>query len=132
MKLKEFASDIINVAHITMSIFETVENIVGKGENASYQHFAPFPTMFSKVPFLGGHYNSGLCGKDLNTPKFYETLIQKVKGEYCRIHTRVSVDIIDLPCILFFTEIPCAQCNSLLNTDSCYPTMLTQQCLLKT
>ena len=25
------------------------ENIVGKGENAGYQHFFPFPTMFSKA-----------------------------------------------------------------------------------
>ena len=26
-----------------------VENIVGKGENASYQHFSLFPTIFSKA-----------------------------------------------------------------------------------
>ena len=26
-----------------------VENNVGKGENAGYQHFSPFPTMFSKA-----------------------------------------------------------------------------------
>ena len=28
-------------------VFARVENIVGKGENAGYQH--PFPTMFSKL-----------------------------------------------------------------------------------
>ena len=30
-------------------LFKTL-NIVGKGENAGYQHFLHFPTMFSKVP----------------------------------------------------------------------------------
>ena len=29
-----------------------VENIAGKGENAGYQHFSPFPTMFSKGFFF--------------------------------------------------------------------------------
>ena len=28
-----------------------IENIVGKGENAGYQHFLFFPTMFSNVYF---------------------------------------------------------------------------------
>ena len=31
-----------------ISVFDWAENIVGKGENAGYQHFFPFPTMFSK------------------------------------------------------------------------------------
>ena len=31
------------------SIFDKVENNVGKGENAGYQHFLLFPTMFSKA-----------------------------------------------------------------------------------
>ena len=30
-----------------------LENIVGKGENAGYQHFLLFPTMFSKPSFAG-------------------------------------------------------------------------------
>ena len=40
-KLKTFADDKFSVAKI-ISLFNRVENIVGKGENA------PFPTMFSK------------------------------------------------------------------------------------
>ena len=32
-----------------------VENIVGKGENAGYQHFLLLPTMFSKAFHLGGN-----------------------------------------------------------------------------
>ena len=32
-------------------VTDWVENIVGKGENAGYQHFLLFPTMFSKSFF---------------------------------------------------------------------------------
>ena len=31
-----------------LGVLDKVENIVGKGENAGYQHFLHFPTMFSK------------------------------------------------------------------------------------
>ena len=37
---------------MTVFIFDEIENIVGKGENAGYQHFLLFPTMFSKAFFL--------------------------------------------------------------------------------
>ena len=30
-----------------------VENIVGKGENAGFQHFLIFPQCFQKAPYLG-------------------------------------------------------------------------------
>ena len=30
-----------------------VENIVGKGENAGYQHFLLFPQYFQKAPLTG-------------------------------------------------------------------------------
>ena len=33
--------------------FEKLENIVGKGENAGYQHFFLFPQCFHKASFLG-------------------------------------------------------------------------------
>ena len=29
-------------------VFGRIEDIVRKGENAGYQHFSPFPTMFTK------------------------------------------------------------------------------------
>ena len=35
-------------------VFGRVENIVGKGENAEYQHFLLFPQMFSKAFFSRG------------------------------------------------------------------------------
>ena len=42
----------IYVAKMMISVFDRVENIVGKGENAGYQHFLLFATMFSKtLPF---------------------------------------------------------------------------------
>ena len=53
IKFKSFADDKINVAQMMVSVLVGVENIVGKGENAGYQHFLLFLTMFSKGFFLG-------------------------------------------------------------------------------
>ena len=44
-----------------ISVFDGVENIVGKGENAGYQHFLLFLQCFKKGYFLEGCENSGLC-----------------------------------------------------------------------
>ena len=38
-KLKAFADEKMNVTQKTNFYLESVENIVGKGENAGYQHF---------------------------------------------------------------------------------------------
>ena len=46
----------LNVAKI--SVFDGVENIVGKGENAGYQHFLLFPLCFQKAS-LSGSFNVG-------------------------------------------------------------------------
>ena len=35
------------------SLFDSVANTVGKGENAGYQHFLLFPQSFLKLPSLG-------------------------------------------------------------------------------
>ena len=51
-KLKTFAGDKINVAQMMISVFDWVENSVGKGENAGYQHFLLFPR-FQKASFSG-------------------------------------------------------------------------------
>ena len=45
-KLKAFADDKINLNDKSKLVLGRAYNIVGKGENAGYQHF-PFPTMFS-------------------------------------------------------------------------------------
>ena len=34
-------------------VFDRVENIVGKGENAGYQHFLLFPQCFQKAFYSG-------------------------------------------------------------------------------
>ena len=47
-KLKAFADDNSNVIQMAQYFHDRVEKIVGKGESAGYQHFSPFPTMFSK------------------------------------------------------------------------------------
>ena len=52
-KLKAFADDKINVAQMMISVFDWIENIVEKGENAGYQHFLLFPQCLQKASFLG-------------------------------------------------------------------------------
>ena len=52
-KFKTFADNKINVAQMMISVFHRVENILGKGENAGYQHFLLFPQCFQKASFLG-------------------------------------------------------------------------------
>ena len=50
-KLKAFAEDKINVAQMMISISDRVGNIVGKEENAGYQHFLLFRQCFQKAFF---------------------------------------------------------------------------------
>ena len=50
-KLKAFADDKFNIGKMKISLFDRVENIVGKGENAGYQHFFLFPNVFSRATF---------------------------------------------------------------------------------
>ena len=52
-KLKAFADNILNVASIVIFVFDLVENIERKGENAGYQRFLLFPQCFQKGFFLG-------------------------------------------------------------------------------
>ena len=46
--LKVFAKDKINVTEKLKFLLERVENIVGKSENAGYQHFLLFQQCFQK------------------------------------------------------------------------------------
>ena len=50
-KLKAFADDNLHVNKKWKFALERVENIVGKGENASYQHSLLFPQCFQKASF---------------------------------------------------------------------------------
>ena len=47
-KLKTFTDDKINMTEKFKFVLGGVENIVGKGENAGYQHILLFLQMFSK------------------------------------------------------------------------------------
>ena len=53
-KLKASADYKLKVAEIIISVLDSIENIVRKGENASYQHFLFFPQCFSKGFFIQG------------------------------------------------------------------------------
>ena len=43
IKLKALADDKLNVAKMMLSLLDRVENTVGRGENAGYQHLLLFP-----------------------------------------------------------------------------------------
>ena len=51
-KLKAFADNKVNSTEKLKFVFGSVENVVGKGENASFQHFLLFPQCFQKASFL--------------------------------------------------------------------------------
>ena len=48
-KLKAFADDKLNVTQNVKVVFHRIENVVGKEENAGYQHFLLFPQCFQKA-----------------------------------------------------------------------------------
>ena len=52
-KFKAFADDKKNVNKKQKIFLGWVENIVGKGENAAFQHFLLFPQCFQKASFSG-------------------------------------------------------------------------------
>ena len=68
-KLKAFADDKLNVAQNIEVVFHRIENIVGKEENACYQHFLLFPQCFQRA-FSSGRQKSSLYGKGLTVKEF--------------------------------------------------------------
>ena len=52
-KLKAFADDKLYVTKMIISVFNRVENILGKGEIARYEQFLLFPQCFQKACFPG-------------------------------------------------------------------------------
>ena len=52
-KFKAFEDDIINANQNLKFVLGRVDNIVGKGENAGYQHFLLFPKCFQKLSLSG-------------------------------------------------------------------------------
>ena len=52
-KLNTFSDDKINLTQKLKLALRRVENILGKGENAGYQHFLLFPQCFRKLSHSG-------------------------------------------------------------------------------
>ena len=52
-KFKAEADDNFDVAKLKISIYDWVENTVGKEENVGYHHFLLFPQCFQEAPFSG-------------------------------------------------------------------------------
>ena len=72
-KFKELADNKINVIEKLKFILGMIENIVGKGENAGYQHFLLFQQFFQKASFPGS-LKAGIVMYRLNAtdPKAYQ------------------------------------------------------------
>ena len=58
-KLKTFTEDNMNEPQMIICVFDREENIVGKGENAGYQHFLFFPQC-SQAPSFSGSSEVGI------------------------------------------------------------------------
>ena len=48
-EVEAFADDNLNITQNIKVVFHRIENIVGKEENAGYQHFLLFPQCFQKA-----------------------------------------------------------------------------------
>ena len=66
-KLKAFADDKFNIVKIMEIVVNNTENIVGKGENAAYQHFLLFQQCFLK-----GMHSRDCLVKGLNKMDFID------------------------------------------------------------
>ena len=78
-KLKDFADDKINVTQNLKFILGMEENIFGKGENASYQHFLLFPKCFQKHPSLVCSLKIWDCVvKSFNEMDFFSNVLSRL------------------------------------------------------
>ena len=64
---ENIADDKLNVDRMVIFLLDRVENTVGKGENAGYQHFLLFPWCFPKPSITGDHSLKAWLLLDLNT-----------------------------------------------------------------
>ena len=63
-KLKEFADDNFKFEKNGRKVSKRIENTVGKGEIARYEHFLLFPQCFQRL-VSQGHHKVSLCGNGL-------------------------------------------------------------------
>ena len=76
-----------------ISLYGRVENIVGIGENAGYQHFLLFTECFQKASSIG-LLKSGFCPKEVITlrDKTFESIVGKGEN-VCNQHFSFSQSI---------------------------------------
>ena len=90
-KLKVVADNKIIVTQRLKFVFGRIENMVGKGENAGYQHFLLFPQCFQKLSFQRC-LKPGLCGNGFRLP-----VLGKRTSSYCQRHvSALSCQIFDI------------------------------------
>ena len=78
IKFKAIADDKLIIAKIMIPYFDRVDNILGKGEYAGYQHFLLFPHCFQMTFFTGKKL--GLSSEELITvmkEAFFENIVGK-------------------------------------------------------
>ena len=80
-----------NVTPVTNFVLRRVENIVGKGENAGYQHFLLFPQCFQKAS-LSGLLRVGEELRKLESAGFYSLKVKFRRWKY----TWISLSLVGL------------------------------------
>ena len=112
-KFKAFAENNSNITKLIISLFDRVENIMGKGENAALQHFLLFLQCFQKASFplfrLGSvsnkeyfHKNKNLENKTTKQNILVQCSVYLILGFRSRASNKnISVEFLWL-CTLFF------------------------------
>ena len=88
-KLKAFADNNFNVALVVQFFLDKIENIVGKGENAGYQHFLLSPQCIQRT-LSQVCSKSVLCGKQLSR----HCSIQKTTSSMHPFHDRIQTSLL--------------------------------------
>ena len=67
-----------------INVFDRVENIVGKGENAGHQHFLLFPQCFQNHSFVHKELNVFICKALYHVDSSYFTLVVLEQCAVCK------------------------------------------------
>ena len=81
-------------------VSDRVENVVGKGENAYYQHFLLFPQCCQRTFYLG-LLKSGLWGKELKQIEMQMNFCPTDSGSH---HARGEYCVTELRTVCRYTE----------------------------
>ena len=89
-KLKAFAADKLDVAKMTISVFDGKENTKGTGKNAGFQHFLHFQPCFQKLLSL-----VSLCGKEFSGP--LQMTSNWTSENFCHLLKKESEIVFQMP-----------------------------------